>query len=949
MSEVSDQLFQAIDTLIENKISDLQYDKTVQGTIYSVINLDAGEYKVRYNGNIFSAYAIDPQDTYKKKDKVYVIIPEGDFSNRKVITGLATSQSLRQNQLSNLQNAIFDISPTFDVLYGSTAYDPYASYGVIAGAPSGEFGSEIYIYNGSSSYEFNSFHSLFQQYANNYDLIKIEAKFLTQFYDTHNKGNYGLWIEFYAKGDDVVSYRLDLNSFNGDPYNLSIYSPQSAIIMAQKNYLLGLKSIRLFQEDFVYDRIYENGLVTDKQNKTIPNIFVKDITLSYVERKDLTDSNYYLTIVAPKGVAFTDQVISLDLQGKLIYKGENIMSSSCECEWYVRDLSVMVGGELYNKAAGTGWRPLGNSTNLLTLVDDDVPHRQRYKLLANYNDVSLSAEVEVFNHHSTYDFQLVQYTDQDDIILTIVNNNDDGELVGDWYLSYPDGTYLALDDGKQKNSVVVSSYLKYSSITFYCQIYDFDLEHTIGVLEHVIMNSESSADVSIAYTGEDTFRYDANGDISIEDSEKERMLQVILTWKEGYGTAYTVEWIVRDISGKEITLSGEEYHLEQSMMDKLWVDNSNILHYNIKQKYKTNFNNNTLIIKIKTIAEQEYRFDKEIIFLKDGDQGTNGTTYVIAVRPCDEDGTTLTGLRPLVFYGGQWRNTLPLRCFVYKDGDLINNDQNYTISYKWTGTNIGFLEDHPIDKVTARGQGQPGADSASQQFYVKVQVDINDMMNNRRTSIYASYPVDVAVGNIDYEAIDISSIPSYIKYTASGITPQFYNNNIIFTYQEEDLTSQITSVNTSLIAIEEREGLYYLKPASSFIGENIRYSDQSNIGVLKCSYNEEQYLLHSIIMYLDVYGNEAINGWDGEGIKREEEGEDAYILAPQVGAGSKDSQNRFSGVVMGKDTAREQLGLYGYKTGINTFGLMEDGTAFFGAKSGGGQIVIDGTSAEIYG
>ena len=129
MSEVSDQLFQAIDTLIENKISDLQYDKTVQGTIYSVINLDAGEYKVRYNGNIFSAYAIDPQDTYKKKDKVYVIIPEGDFSNRKVITGLATSQSLRQNQLSNLQNAIFDISPTFDVLYGSTAYDPYASYG----------------------------------------------------------------------------------------------------------------------------------------------------------------------------------------------------------------------------------------------------------------------------------------------------------------------------------------------------------------------------------------------------------------------------------------------------------------------------------------------------------------------------------------------------------------------------------------------------------------------------------------------------------------------------------------------------------------------------------------------------------------------------------------------------------------------------------------------------
>ena len=52
---------------------------------------------------------------------------------------------------------------------------------------------------------------------------------------------------------------------------------------------------------------------------------------------------------------------------------------------------------------------------------------------------------------------------------------------------------------------------------------------------------------------------------------------------------------------------------------------------------------------------------------------------------------------------------------------------------------------------------------------------------------------------------------------------------------------------------------------------------------------------------------------------------------------------------MGKDTLNDKIGLYGYQAGINTFGLMEDGIAYFGAKSGGGQIVIDGTSARIYG
>jgi len=52
---------------------------------------------------------------------------------------------------------------------------------------------------------------------------------------------------------------------------------------------------------------------------------------------------------------------------------------------------------------------------------------------------------------------------------------------------------------------------------------------------------------------------------------------------------------------------------------------------------------------------------------------------------------------------------------------------------------------------------------------------------------------------------------------------------------------------------------------------------------------------------------------------------------------------------MGKDSGQDKIGLYGYQKGVNTFGLMEDGTAFFGAKSGGGQIIINGKSGRIEG
>ena len=99
------------------------------------------------------------------------------------------------------------------------------------------------------------------------------------------------------------------------------------------------------------------------------------------------------------------------------------------------------------------------------------------------------------------------------------------------------------------------------------------------------------------------------------------------------------------------------------------------------------------------------------------------------------------------------------------------------------------------------------------------------------------------------------------------------------------------------------------------------------------------------MMYLDTYGNEAINGWDGTSIKTQ----DGSIFAPQIGAGEKNSAGVFTGVVMGKDSQQSLIGLYGYQLGVNTFGLKEDGTAFFGSKTGGGQIVINGNSATIQG
>lgn len=954
MNNISEQLLQAMDIITEEKLRQLKYDKTIQATVYSIVDVDAGEYKVRYNGNIFSAFSEDTSKSYSIKDVVYVKVPEGNFSNKKLITSLVTAKSLSDAQLSDLTNSVFEVSPTFDALYDG-AYDASQSYGVIAGTPAGEIGSSTYIFQNSEEYEQNGYHGLFQQYSNNYEYIRLKASFLTQFHNIHNQGNYGIEVEFYTKDNSSVKYRLDLQNFNGNPYGFSVYSPQQIILKAQKNYLMGLKSIRLFEEDFVYDKIVKNGIVTDEENRTVANIFVKDISLQYVDMQDLSDTTYYLTISAPKGIAFTDKVSSLNLVGRLIYNGEDIMDSKkCVCQWYERDLSVVVGSDEYSKSAGFGWRKIaGQTSSSLALDATDILYQQKYKLVVVYNDsITLTAEIAIWNRNASYDYSIEQVTDGADIKLQIRNNADSKSLVGDWYLSYPDDSYSSVPEGEKKSEIVVSSYLQYSSVTFYCMVYN-SVGEFIGTLEHTIVNSESEDDVTISYIGEDSFRYDANGDISIEDAEKERTLQVNLAWKEGFGTSYFVSWLMKDANNKEYEIPTSKelaYSPDNSMLENIWVDKYNILHYNIKQKYRVNFSNNTVIVKIRTITESIYLFNKEILCLKDGDQGTNGTTYITAIRPCNSDGIKLSGLQPLRYNNG-WTNDIRVRCYVYKDGELINGNSKYSITYKWQGTNVTVenkeVVTDSVDRVLVRGIPTISADTPNAElaFYVRVQVTIKD--DNSSVGIYASYPLDVIVGSTLASAIDIDTIPSYIKYNSSGLTPSFYSNDINFYYNDVAYNDNITSLNTNILTIKTDNGKKYLEPASSFIFENVKDNDQSNIGVLNLAIpNSSDRLIHPIIMYLDTYGNEAINGWDGTAL---DTGDGEYVFAPQVGAGTKDSQNRFTGVVMGKDSGQDKVGLYGYQAGVNTFGLMEDGIAFFGASSGGGRIEINGKSGSIKG
>lgn len=90
---------------------------------------------------------------------------------------------------------------------------------------------------------------------------------------------------------------------------------------------------------------------------------------------------------------------------------------------------------------------------------------------------------------------------------------------------------------------------------------------------------------------------------------------------------------------------------------------------------------------------------------------------------------------------------------------------------------------------------------------------------------------------------------------------------------------------------------------------------------------------YPIILLRNTYAFKEINAWGGSTVTTED-----YVISPMIGAGSKNSQNQFTGVIMGTSSEFPSTGLYGFQNGVATFGFKEDGSCFLGANEETGRI-----------
>lgn len=101
-NQLSENLFKSIDTIVSARMSNLPYDQTL--ICYVSDNIDKGIYQVKYESIDMVAYSDNSE--YQLGDQVYVSIPRGDYTQKKIILGKVPMETNEQIKYQLFENYV---------------------------------------------------------------------------------------------------------------------------------------------------------------------------------------------------------------------------------------------------------------------------------------------------------------------------------------------------------------------------------------------------------------------------------------------------------------------------------------------------------------------------------------------------------------------------------------------------------------------------------------------------------------------------------------------------------------------------------------------------------------------------------------------------------------------------------------------------------------------------
>lgn len=572
MNTLQESILDAISVLAENSIRNAPGTTVIDCVVSKIVNPGLGEYEVTYLGNTLPVYSSNPNIEFNIDDKVYVLIPEGDFSKQKIIISASTPSTITYDtsELNNYMQVSDNLLIDKDEVQLCSYETKYIS-----------------VFEEKENGKFNV---TFPKYLERYNTFAFSAKIKTSIpTEQQINGNYGLILKlpFYALNDAGEkielwkNYVLDINNISGNPYRLTEWSNQSMFIQIDSEELYDIDrqpQLTAFVENF-----------TQKENK--PNdIFIKDISFSVYDV--LTQENqtgYYLHLAASEGnYFFSDANIEIKkLKPTLKINGRNInlnnslstTADTYKCYWFKEDASIKANSEFYSAIGGAGWKCLNERKNVVANEDgsksfDLVTNQYTYSVdrknvltSARYKCVivvvkknsdgttlstpvssiikleNLKTEVSMSVESKTGSNSYIKNIGKVNLISNIISNNNYFNIYPNYIITYEwnrydkNGIYVDNDfytiefnsDKKENNQHKITQEISFETNiienvnTFMCSAYINYIEN--GLSKKVLLGTESiliNTNGTASYTlmiqnGDVLYKYDTDGDSPMEE------------------------------------------------------------------------------------------------------------------------------------------------------------------------------------------------------------------------------------------------------------------------------------------------------------------------------------------------------------------------------------------------------------------------------------------------
>ena len=358
-------------------------------------------------------------------------------------------------------------------------------------------------------------------------------------------------------------------------------------------------------------------------------------------------------------------------------------------------------------------------------------------------------------------------------------------------------------------------------------------------------------------------------------------------------------------------------------------------YYRVKDYYAAASANNTIYCYVET-EDKTMEAEISMVF---GTLGTSGTDYTLIVTPAKSTQTAVVSDDPL---------ELQIALYDYNNNKLSLNN----LEISWFGP-TAYTAEPKEDLYEVKGSGPYGI--------MKVSITALIGEDNRVVDLSTLYPIAHAAA-ADYYIEGATSI----IYDSAGANPVYYKDP--YKLFKQGSSEEIPDLNWTIAyyakngeKISSPDIIKYMPTMTSkktLLPCNIYVANCDSYPVVSCNDNDGNILwMQPIVIIQNRYPSPMLNAWDGSLNIDDDNG---TILSTMVGAGRKEPDNSFSGVVMGDVSIanvetgtnalggnHSGLGLYGFHHGAQSYGFNVDGTAFLG-KSSGGRISFDGNHGFIY-